>query len=88
MLSFIDFAPTILSLTGIEIPSHIQGKAFLGNQKIHDSIEKFKDYLMNETLIELISEDVEKLDFKEDFTIDNIKVSISISKKNKLGVNL
>ena len=54
--------------------------AFLGNQKIHDSIEKFKDYLMNETLIELISEDVEKLDFKEDFTIDNIKVSISISK--------
>ena len=35
---------------------------------------------MNETLIELISEDVEKLDFKEDFTIDNIKVSISISK--------
>ena len=54
--------------------------AFLGNQKIHDSIEKFKDYLMNETLIELISEDIEKLDFKEDFTIDNIKVSISISK--------
>ena len=54
--------------------------AFLGNQKIHDSIEKFKDYLMNETLIELISEDVEKLSFKEDFTIDNIKVSISISK--------
>lgn len=33
LLSFIDFAPTILSLTGIEIPSHIQGKAFLGNQK-------------------------------------------------------
>ncbi len=51
------------------------------NQKIHDSISKFKDYFMNETLIESFSEDIENLDFKEDFKIDDMKVSISISKK-------
>lgn len=32
MISFVDIAPTILSLAGIEIPEHIQGKAFLGEQ--------------------------------------------------------
>jgi N-sulfoglucosamine sulfohydrolase len=33
LIAFIDFAPTMLSLAGIEIPKHIQGKAFLGSQK-------------------------------------------------------
>jgi uncharacterized sulfatase len=33
LIAFIDFAPTMLSLAGIKIPDHIQGKAFLGNQK-------------------------------------------------------
>ncbi|MBN2314801.1 MAG: sulfatase-like hydrolase/transferase [Sedimentisphaerales bacterium] len=33
LIAFIDFAPTMLSLTGIKIPEHIQGKAFLGEQK-------------------------------------------------------
>ena len=55
--------------------------ALSGNQKIHDSISKFKDYFMNETLIESFSEDVKNLNFKEDFKIDDMKVSISISKK-------
>ena len=55
--------------------------ALSGNQKIHNSISKFKDYFMNETLIASFSEDIEKLDFKEDFKIDDMKVSISISKK-------
>ena len=36
---------------------------------------------MNETLIESFSENVENLDFKEDFKIDDMKVSVSISKK-------
>ena len=36
---------------------------------------------MNETLIESFSEDVKNLNFKEDFKIDDMKVSISISKK-------
>jgi arylsulfatase A-like enzyme len=30
MVSFVDFAPTVLSLAGIEPPAHMQGKAFLG----------------------------------------------------------
>jgi len=33
LVAFIDFAPTMLSLTGIKIPDHIQGQAFLGSQK-------------------------------------------------------
>jgi len=30
MVSFVDFAPTVLSLCGVEIPRHMQGTAFLG----------------------------------------------------------
>ncbi|MHB8897859.1 MAG: sulfatase/phosphatase domain-containing protein, partial [Thermoguttaceae bacterium] len=30
LVSFVDFAPTVLSLCGVEIPSHMQGTAFLG----------------------------------------------------------
>ena len=33
LLSFVDFAPTILSLANIPIPKYIQGQAFLGKQK-------------------------------------------------------
>jgi uncharacterized sulfatase len=32
LIAFIDFAPTMLSMAGIEIPRHIQGRAFLGDQ--------------------------------------------------------
>ncbi len=33
LVSFLDFAPTILSLCGIDIPDYMQGEAFLGNQQ-------------------------------------------------------
>jgi len=33
LLSFVDFAPTVLSIAGIEVPSFLQGKAFLGKHK-------------------------------------------------------
>ncbi|MBN2138573.1 MAG: sulfatase-like hydrolase/transferase [Sedimentisphaerales bacterium] len=33
LVAFIDFAPTMLSLAGLKIPSHIQGQAFLGHDK-------------------------------------------------------
>ena len=33
LIAFLDFGPTILSLAGIEILKHIQGRAFLGGQK-------------------------------------------------------
>ena len=33
LISFVDLAPTILSLANIPIPSYLQGQAFLGNQK-------------------------------------------------------
>ena len=33
LVAFVDFAPTLLSLAGLEIPSHFQGQAFLGAKK-------------------------------------------------------
>jgi len=30
LVSFVDFAPTVLSLAGVPIPAHMQGRAFLG----------------------------------------------------------
>ncbi|MBI5759046.1 MAG: sulfatase-like hydrolase/transferase [Planctomycetales bacterium] len=32
MVSFVDFAPTVLSLSGVKIPEHMQGIPFLGSQ--------------------------------------------------------
>ncbi len=32
LISFVDLAPTVLSLAGVEIPDYIQGKAFMGTQ--------------------------------------------------------
>ncbi len=32
IVSFVDFAPTVLSLAGVELPGHMQGQAFLGSQ--------------------------------------------------------
>jgi len=36
LVSFVDLAPTILSLAGVEIPEFMQGHAFLGEQKTPD----------------------------------------------------
>ncbi|MCG8310223.1 MAG: sulfatase-like hydrolase/transferase [Cytophagales bacterium] len=33
LVSFVDLAPTMLSLAGVEIPGYMQGKAFLGKQQ-------------------------------------------------------
>lgn len=33
LISFVDFAPTLLSLAGVPIPESMQGQAFLGSQK-------------------------------------------------------
>lgn len=33
LVSAVDLAPTVLSLAGVKIPAHLQGQAFLGNQK-------------------------------------------------------
>ncbi len=33
LISGVDFAPTVLSLAGVPIPSYMQGQAFLGDQK-------------------------------------------------------
>ena len=32
LVSFVDFAPTVLSLAGVKIPDHMQGSAFLGTK--------------------------------------------------------
>ena len=39
LLNFIDFAPTVLSIAGIDIPSEYQGSAFLGKFKSQNSRE-------------------------------------------------
>jgi len=36
LISFVDLAPTMLSIVGIPVPDYMQGKAFLGNQKTAD----------------------------------------------------
>jgi N-sulfoglucosamine sulfohydrolase len=36
LISFVDLLPTLLSITGIEIPEYLQGNAFLGKQKTKD----------------------------------------------------
>ncbi|HBO44754.1 MAG TPA: sulfatase [Planctomycetaceae bacterium] len=33
LVSFVDFAPTVLSLAGVDIPGHMQGNAFLGSRE-------------------------------------------------------
>jgi uncharacterized sulfatase len=33
LVSFLDFAPTVLSLAGAEVPKHMQGQVFLGDKK-------------------------------------------------------
>lgn len=33
LISFIDFGPTVLSLAGVKVPAHMQGRPFLGGQK-------------------------------------------------------
>jgi N-sulfoglucosamine sulfohydrolase len=36
LISFVDLLPTLLSISGIEIPEYLQGDAFLGKQKTED----------------------------------------------------
>jgi len=36
LISFVDLLPTLLSITGIQIPEYLQGSAFLGKQKTAD----------------------------------------------------
>jgi len=54
LVSFVDFAPTVLSLAGVEIPAHMQGKAFLGAEAqapreyivgIRDRMDERRDFL-------------------------------------------
>ena len=33
LVSFVDFGPSVLSLAGVPVPKHMQGQAFLGEQK-------------------------------------------------------
>jgi hypothetical protein len=33
LVSFVDFAPSMLSLLGLQVPDHMQGRAFLGEQQ-------------------------------------------------------
>ncbi|QDV35023.1 sulfatase-like hydrolase/transferase [Tautonia plasticadhaerens] len=45
LISFVDLAPTVLSLAGLEIPGHMQGSAFLGDSQAgpRDLVFGFRD---------------------------------------------
>ena len=51
LISFVDLAPTMLSITGLTIPDYLQGRAFLGNSSdntkrryIYGSGDRFDEY--------------------------------------------
>lgn len=51
LVSFIDLAPTVLSLTGRQIPNHMHGRAFLGSDKaaskrnyVHAAADRFDGF--------------------------------------------
>ena len=49
MVSFVDFAPTVLSLAGVRTPDHMQGKDFILNDKearkyIHAAADRFDGF--------------------------------------------
>ena len=41
-VSFIDFAPTILSLVGIDIPAQMQGRPFLGTKRVEPAADEME----------------------------------------------
>lgn len=45
MVSFVDFAPTVLSLAGTPVPEYMEGKAFLGEQAVapREYVYAFRD---------------------------------------------
>jgi arylsulfatase A-like enzyme len=45
LINFVDYGPTVLSLLGIKIPAHMQGKPFLGDlaEKPREYIHGFRD---------------------------------------------
>ncbi len=50
LVSFVDFAPTLLNLAGIDKPAHMQGRSFLGKQQtakreyIHAAADRFDGF--------------------------------------------
>src|SRR5262249_50552029 len=45
LISFVDYVPTVLSLAGVKVPEHMQGKPFLGAQSTapREYIHGFRD---------------------------------------------
>ena len=52
------------------------------SSEVLNSISKFEDYFKNETLVDLIVDDLDSLDYQTSFKISNIDVEIAISKKS------
>ena len=50
------------------------------SKEILESISKFENYLKNETLISVIKNDLDEMDFKTNFKIDDYSIEIGISK--------
>ena len=50
------------------------------SKEILESISKFEDYFKNETLISIIKNNLDEMDFKTNFKIDDYSIEIGISK--------
>ena len=67
--------------SNLEVSDRIQF-SIKSSSEILNSISKFEDYFKNETLVDLITNDLDSLDYKTSFKISNINVEIGISKKS------
>ena len=54
--------------------------SMIASDEVNDSINKFEDYFKNETLTESIINDLENMDYRVKFKINNEDVEIGISK--------
>ena len=57
--------------------------AVKSSSDILNSVKQFEDYFKNETLIDLVCDNIDSLEHKANFKINNVDVEIAISKNHK-----
>tara|TARA_B110000238_G_C16141831_1_gene446720 strand:+ start:260 stop:1960 length:1701 start_codon:yes stop_codon:yes gene_type:complete len=100
MISFVDLAPTILSLTGVKLPEYLEGKAFLGKfdakkrNYIFGASDRFDGYtdrtraIRNKQFLYLRNDFPELTKYKDvDYrkNVPMMSVFLELEKENKLN---